>query len=275
MPPLTTNHLNGNYSITVLLPSTNELDFLKYLENENIYVKIINQNVAETIRNERKIRVSKLSRTSNIINFQNYQRFDVINNYLDYLKMQYPERVKLINVGKSYEGRNMRAILISNNITRESAEKPLMFIDAGIHAREWIAPATALFVIQQLMENSSYYERELNMYDWLIWPLVNPDGYEYTHEKDRLWRKNRRPASQQNASSCVGADLNRNFDYYWSYSGVSNKECSEIYAGPQAFSEPESVALRDLLLSINASCKMYLTLHSYGNYLLYPWGYDK
>lgn len=39
-------------------------------------------------------------------------------------------------------------------------------------------------------------------------PVVNPDGYEYTHVKDRLWRKNRKPTRQ-----CTGTDLNRNFGW--------------------------------------------------------------
>ncbi|XP_065359655.1 carboxypeptidase B1-like [Calliphora vicina] len=270
--PLTMHRMKRDSSMRLLMSATDELEVLKYLSNFAIDFEIVNHNVAESIRNERKATQNKFSSLSNTISFESYQRFDVINNYMEYLKMQYPERVKLITVGKSYEGRDLKAVLITNNTEAETTDKPLILIDAGIHAREWIAPATALFAMQQLMENSSYYERELTMYDWLILPLVNPDGYEYSHDHDRMWRKNRKPS---NSSNCVGADLNRNFDYYWSYSGVSKNSCSEIYPGVEAFSEPESQVLRDLLHSINATCRMYLTLHSYGNYLLYPWGYEK
>lgn len=55
--------------------------------------------------------------------------------------------------------------------------------------------------------------------------------------------------------------------------GASNSPCSEIYAGPRAFSESETRALRDYLLANRQRIKLYLTFHSYGNYLLYPWGY--
>ncbi|XP_037814500.1 carboxypeptidase B-like [Lucilia sericata] len=270
--PLTTNRPKRDTSMRVLMSPREELKVLKYLQKKNIHFEIINYNVAESIRNERK--ATNYSASANTISFESYQRFDVISNYMEYLKMQYPERIKLMSVGKSYEGRDLKAILITNNkkLELETAERPLILIDAGIHAREWIAPATALFVMQQLVENNTFYERELTMYDWLIWPVVNPDGYEYTHETDRLWRKNRRPS---NSSKCLGADLNRNFDFNWAYSGVSKNACSEIYCGDEAFSEPESRALKDLLNNINATCRMYLTLHSYGNYLLYPWGYEK
>lgn len=55
--------------------------------------------------------------------------------------------------------------------------------------------------------------------------------------------------------------------------GASALECAETYAGPEAFSEPETEALAAFVQRNNASIKLYLTFHSYGNYLLYPWGY--
>lgn len=68
-------------------------------------------------------------------------------------------------------------IRISNGGTDN---KSIIFIEAAIHAREWIAPPVALYIIHQLVENSSY----ANLYEdveWVIFPVVNPDGYEYTH----------------------------------------------------------------------------------------------
>ena len=74
---------------------------------------------------------------------------------------------------------------------------------------------------------------------------------------------------------CKGVDLNRNFGYHWGGYGASNDPCKETFRGPSAFSEPESRAIRNFLLSGTADFKLYLTFHSYGQYLLYPWGYDK
>lgn len=191
---------------------------------------------------------------------------------MDYLARQYPQQVNIVNLGKSYEGRSLRAIHIKANTNVTTSGKPLILIDAGIHAREWISHATALYIIHQLVENSTFYQNELELYDWLIWPVVNPDGYEYSHEEVRFWRKSRQPNVN---SSCIGVDLNRNFDFYWGYVGSSNDPCEIDYRGPKPFSEPEAIVLRDLLSRVNNTCKMYLTLHSYGSYLLYPWGYDK
>lgn len=71
----------------------------------------------------------------------------------------------------------MKVIKISTDPT---ANKPIIFVDAGIHAREWAAPAQALYIINQLVENPAN-ERLLEKVDWYILPVVNPDGYEFTH----------------------------------------------------------------------------------------------
>lgn len=84
--------------------------------------------------------------------------------------------MKLEPLGTSTEGRVISAIRISSNGTG----KPLILVDAGIHAREWIAPATALYIIQELVENATNRYLIENV-DWYIIPVLNPDGYQFTH----------------------------------------------------------------------------------------------
>ena len=62
------------------------------------------------------------------------------------------------------------------------AAKPAIFLEGGIHAREWISPATVTFIIRELVTNPAHAEL-LHMFDWIIVPIVNPDGYEYSHTK--------------------------------------------------------------------------------------------
>jgi len=67
-----------------------------------------------------------------------------------------------------------------------------LWIDGGIHAREWISPATVTFMIHQLVEVQDPSDADLiENLDWYILPVVNPDGYEHTRDSDRLWRKTR------------------------------------------------------------------------------------
>ena len=79
-------------------------------------------------------------------------------------------------------------------ITKAGPGKPIAWIEAGIHAREWIASATATFMINELVNN---YEQNKDIVDNLniyFLPMANPDGYEYSRNSDRMWRKNRNPS---------------------------------------------------------------------------------
>lgn len=78
--------------------------------------------------------------------------------------------------------------------------------------------------MHRLVEDSDSSEELLEHVDWLIIPMDNPDGYEYTRSVDRLWRKNRRQISRK----CFGVDLNRNFEFSWR---AGNVPCgSQVYS---------------------------------------------
>ncbi|XP_031371023.1 carboxypeptidase B-like isoform X1 [Apis dorsata] len=192
-----------------------------------------------------------------------YHRLEDIHGYLDYLADTFPDVCSVVTIGHSVEGRPLKVIRISNG----KSNSPALWIDGGIHAREWISPASVTYIINHLVENSETLEA-----DYYILPVVNPDGYEYTFTKDRLWRKNRKRSV---GSLCTGVDLNRNFGYRWGGLGTSKDPCREIYAGSGPFSEPETNAIRYFFEASSANFKAYLTFHSYGQYVLYPWGYDK
>lgn len=156
-------------------------------------------------------------------------------------------------------------------ISNGNEDNRAIWIDGGIHAREWISPAAVTYVINQLIEDWENQPSYIQNIDWYILPLANPDGYEYSHTNDRLWRKNRGGVG---SGRCAGVDLNRNFGYKWGLQGASDRPCSEIFAGSKAFSEPETVAQKMFMARSAANFEAFLTFHSYGQYILYPWGYD-
>ena len=114
--------------------------------------------------------------------------------------------------------------------------------------------------------------RILNKFDWYIVPQSNPDGYEYSRQTDRLWRKTRSRNTTVNRW-CVGADANRNWGYRWGEAGANRQPCSNIYAGSHPFSEPEIAGIRDFITWQIPQLIVYASLHSYGQLLLSPWGY--
>lgn len=140
---------------------------------------------------------------------------------------------------------------------------------AGMHANEWITPSALTWIVNELVENSDAYDCILDRFDWYFVPMVNPDGYEYSHTVDRLWRKTRRNYTSsflrstarklrvddaESDENCVGADINRNFEYHWRKGGSSSNVCSPAFAGMKPFSEPESRALANFMLKqVNSS----------------------
>lgn len=112
--------------------------------------------------------------------FSYYWQVPEIHAYLRQLAAEYPHLVTLdVDSCRSYEGGEILILRISN--TNFDGTKPKIFIDAGIHAREWIAPMAALYFIHELVEHSHQYADLLEC-DWIIIPMANPDGYQFSHD---------------------------------------------------------------------------------------------
>ncbi|KAJ8922113.1 hypothetical protein NQ315_004047 [Exocentrus adspersus] len=249
--------------IDVMVSPDGQDDFETTLSSYDLQFEVVNENVEENIQTQRN-RIRSAARVdSGNVTFTEFMRHEEINAYLRQLETNYPDIVTTEVIGQSFEGRDLLTIRISSG----GSNKPTIFGDAGIHAREWIAPSTVLYIINQLVEvpENSYLYQSV---DWVFIPVANPDGYEYTHEVQRMWRKTRSPGT-----ICYGADPNRNFGFHWSESGSSSWQCSDTYSGRSAFSEVETQALRDYLEAHSEDVKLYVAIHTYGNYILYPWSY--
>ncbi|CAH1779379.1 unnamed protein product [Owenia fusiformis] len=205
-----------------------------------------------------------------------YQRPATINAWLDTLGNQYSQAT-VRSIGTSTEGRDMKTITISTGTTGRRS----VLIDCGIHAREWITVSTCIYIIQTLLEqygSNPEVTSVLDRYDFYVLPVTNPDGYEFTFENgtqgDRLWRKTRSVnAGEEDDDQCWGTDANRNFDSFWGDAGADpDIPCSDVYPGTQAFSEPETRALRDWALSIPNKI-LFLNIHCFTQLWLVPYGY--
>lgn len=208
--------------------------------------------------------------TSSVKIQSSYLRHSEINRYLDSLGKSFKGLVEIITIGQSYEKRPLKVIKISRKSKLTTKER--VFIDAGCHAREWITISCALHCVQRLVEYNNLNGDLLSRFEFYILPVVNPDGYEYTHTVNRLWRKTRRPIRMQSCGKFnFGTDLNRNYDFHWQ--DASSNPRKYTFRGDKPFSEPETRALRNFLADLK--CKFYLTLHSHAQALCYPWGYSQ
>ncbi|VDO00654.1 unnamed protein product [Rodentolepis nana] len=178
---------------------------------------------------------------------------------------QQHEYASLEEIGKTAENRSLWLL----KVISQDPTLPIIWIDAGIHAREWISSATAFYTIDKLLSKDG--KHLLGMYQFYIAPNVNPDGYVYSYTRDRLWRKNR---SKNDRDNCPGTDINRNFPYKWGLKGAADDECTGSYRGKSAADQLETQHLIKKLTSVANHTKLFLTLHAYGQMILMPYGYE-
>lgn len=202
-----------------------------------------------------------------VFDWVHYFQLETIYAWMDMITKRYPNRVTLLDIGLSTMGIPIRGVKIGCRHNKNKA----IFIESGIHAREWIAPATATFIINELLTSLDDETKRLSeKFNWIIFPVVNPDGYRYTFEGDRLWRKNR-----QMFGVCRGVDLNRNFPSYWNSSGTSGNPCRFDYAGPSAFSEIETRRLIKYVTDNvhREQIRAYLSFHSFSQMIMFPYSH--
>uniref|UniRef100_A0A673BDH9 Carboxypeptidase O n=1 Tax=Sphaeramia orbicularis TaxID=375764 RepID=A0A673BDH9_9TELE len=193
-----------------------------------------------------------------------------ITNWMDQIVKENPNVVTKVDYGKTYENRTISLLKIGS---KSASAKKAIWMDCGIHAREWISPAFCQYFINQTYKTDPKMEQMMKNMDFYVTPVLNVDGYIYswTDNSTRLWRKNRTPGPE--GCECLGTDLNRNFDINWGTLGISFNCCSIVYPGKSAVSEAEAQAITDFVGNRTDEILCFLTIHSYGQMLLIPYGH--
>jgi len=204
--------------------------------------------------------------------FEAYHTYEELVNWYSDLASQYPNIVTFIpSIGKSYEGRNQPAVRITG---LRGSNKPSIYFQCQIHAREWISGATCNYIVNELVTQYGANGTVTNLLDSLVFhivPFTNPDGYVYTWTNDRLWRKNRKVNS---GALCLGVDVNRNYNSKWGQGGSSTSPCSDTYMGSAANSEIETKNTINYFTSI-APVIGAIDWHSYSQLILRPYGWTR
>ncbi|XP_043429306.1 carboxypeptidase O [Prionailurus bengalensis] len=204
--------------------------------------------------------------------YTRYHPMEEIYQWMIQISEKYAEVVTQHFLGMTYETRPMYYLKISQP---SNNPKKIIWMDCGIHAREWIAPAFCQWFVKEILQNykdDSRIKKLLRNLDFYVLPVLNIDGYIYTWTTDRLWRKSR---SSHNNGTCFGTDLNRNFNVSWCSIGAS-RNCQDItFCGTGPVSEPETKAVSSLIESKKDNIVCFLTMHSFGQLILTPYGYTK
>ena len=221
--------------------------------------------------------------------FGGFYTYNEMLNELDDMHSLYPEIISARSdikdetfsssphIHETYEGRYLQWVKISDNPNISEGEPQILYT-ALHHAREPASLQQLIYFMWYLLENydsNDSIKQIIDNSELFFVPCVNPDGYIFNETIEPngggMWRKNTRDSH--------GVDNNRNYSYIdengnevWNTSGTSSNPYGSTYAGDGPFSESENRAIRYFVESNNF--KIALNNHTYGNLLLYPYGYD-
>ena len=211
--------------------------------------------------------------------YEGYHSYSEITSVTRSIADAHPDIARRFSIGQSYQGRELWAMKISDNVATDESEPEVLF-DGGHHADEHMGVEMVLKIMRWLVLGYGTDTRITNIVNsrevYLVFSM-NPDGanYDIGHGKFHYWRKNRQPTP---GTGYVGTDLNRNYGYRWGGGGrTSSNPAAITYRGPKAFSAPETRAIRDFLASrfINGrqQIRTHITFHEAGRLVMWPYGY--
>src|SRR5215216_1964744 len=211
--------------------------------------------------------------------YRSYDEAGGIRDELYALAKRYPAIVKLEVIGHTLQGREIIALKVTKNANQVAdGARPAALYMATVHAREWIGTEVNRRELHYFVDNYGKNADVTNLVNtrelWFM-PVANPDGYQYTFDSERLWRKNLRDNDADGQiTNGDGVDLNRNYDERWNYDneGSSTEMSSLTYRGSAPASEPEVKAHQALIDRMKF--KFLVTYHSYGPLLLYAYGWQ-
>ncbi|NXS72303.1 CBPA2 Carboxypeptidase, partial [Pandion haliaetus] len=256
--------------VDVRIPANSVQAVKAFLESHGIQYSILIEDLQVVLDKEKQDMAcsQQKDRSSNSFNYGTYNSLDSIYAELDHLVSEFSNIVSKLKIGESYEKRPLNVLKFSTG----GSNRPAIWIDAGIHSREWVTQASAVWIAKKIASDygkDPFVTSLLNKMDIFLLAVSNPDGYVFTHTTNRMWRKTR---SKNQGSPCVGVDPNRNWDAGFGGPGASSNPCSDSYRGPSANSEVEVKSVVNFIKN-HGNIQAFLTLHSYSQLLMYPYGY--
>lgn len=240
------------------------------LKKEGFDYRVFISNLQKEIEKQTGHRSTRRRRSESQYDYEVYHSLEEIQSWMFEMNRTNSDLVDMFSVGKSYEGRPLYVLQLGK---RSRPQKKAVWIDCGVHAREWIGPAFCQWFVKEAInsyQHDSVMTRLLNQLNFYIMPVLNVDGYRFSWTTDRFWRKTR---SKNHKFHCRGVDANRNWKVKWCDEGASSHPCDDTYCGPFPESEPEVKAVAKFLRKHKKRMKAYISIHAYAQMLLYPYSY--
>src|SRR6478609_6045139 len=247
----------------------------KHLRSKGVDVQLTRVKGGKTVR---EFAAEQASGGFNV--WRSYDERGGIRDQLYAAARNNPQLVKLEVLGHTGQGREIIAVKLTQGARGEKdGARPAVLYSATQHAREWISTEVDRRLMNYYVDQWRANDREVRklLQSTELWFILvaNPDGYQYTFDHERLWRKNLRDNNRDGVTQVGdGVDPNRNFANHWGWDeeGSSSIQSSETYRGPAPMSEPETSAMVGLLDRIKF--KFQINYHSAGPWLLYAEGWQ-
>ncbi|NXF00868.1 CBPO Carboxypeptidase, partial [Smithornis capensis] len=267
--PLLPEDIRAEEDLHIRVPAALVQEVKNSLDQHMISYRVLIPNVQELVdKNMPRERSSHRQVREGYV-YTQYNPMEKIYEWMIEIQKNNSELVTQHFLGKTLENRPMFYLKISQPSNKP---KKIIWMDCGIHAREWISPAFCQWFVKDILQNyksDPKIKSFLQNLDLYILPVLNIDGYIYSWSHERLWRKNRSPYMN---GTCYGVDLNRNFNSSWGSVGASFDCKSDIFCGSGPESEPETRAVAQFIEKNKNDIVCYLTIHSYGQLILTPYG---
>ncbi len=209
-----------------------------------------------------------------------YHTYQELTDELHSLQENYSSLMTLTSIGKTYEGRDLWMVKLSDDVEQAEDEPGVLFM-AAHHGNERPGVEICLFFIRYMLENYlnnslPEVQNAMNTTQIYLIPMVNPDGVMADSRKNCA--PNHGPFGKSPTVTSYGVNLNRNYDDPWFlaylfpmryYLPIILPDSSFNYRGPYPFSENETKAVKDFAETHDFSIS--LSYHSYGEFIIYPW----
>ena len=125
------------------------------------------------------------------VDFKHYHGLEETNALLKSWASRYPDLVDLYSVGKSFEGRDIWQVTVTNKKAGKDTDKPAFFMEGGRHSGEISGIEATLYLINHLLTNYGRDPETTRLLDtraFYLKPNNNPDGnslYQYTAQSNR------------------------------------------------------------------------------------------
>ena len=241
-----------------------------------------------------------------INNYSCYRTVEETQAAMSAIVTAHPALATVVDIGDSWDkltpgtptgadrpGYDLLVLRLTNSAI--PGPKPAFFLMGGIHAREYTTSETVMRFAEEMVNGYGTNPDAtwlLDNHELHILPHTNPDGRKQA-EQGYYQRKSRDPvgatscSNPPTSSNQYGVDLNRNYSFKYGGASTSTSKCNAVYRGPAANSEPETTAVESYLASIYPDQRgpldtdpapatatgLLVTLHSYAQLVLYPWGW--